>query len=286
MKKICFTILSFCCLLSCNQENDIDLTPYDPKIVVEGSIEEGGYSSVLLSISASMTGPKDTLSLLNNVIRSAKVIVSDGTNSEILSLHTNDNKIPPYEYRGSQLKGETGKDYTLTIEYRGEKITATTYIPEPVAIDAVWFKKDHPNDTTGYISISFKNTTTDYYQISTRVVSKEKVFTPCLYGNLDSRLYRPNEQVSIQINKGPVLFPETTYRTDFNVSYPVWVKLSTVPKETYKFWTSYQNEILNTQNPIFPANTSLISNIKGGIGIWSGYGSKVQYFDPQSNSGP
>ena len=46
-------------------------------------------------------------------------------------------------------------------------------------------------------------------------------------------------------------------------------------KESFDFWNSWQNEIINGQNPIFPSNTSLKTNIKGGLGIWAGYGSDV-----------
>ena len=49
----------------------------------------------------------------------------------------------------------------------------------------------------------------------------------------------------------------------------------TMNKESFDFWNSWQNEIINGQNPIFPSNTSLKTNIKGGLGIWAGYGSDV-----------
>jgi hypothetical protein len=43
-------------------------------------------------------------------------------------------------------------------------------------------------------------------------------------------------------------------------------------KSGFEFWNSWQNEIVNGRSPVFPANTSLKSNIKGGLGIWEGYG--------------
>jgi hypothetical protein len=50
------------------------------------------------------------------------------------------------------------------------------------------------------------------------------------------------------------------------------VKFRTQSRVAYDFWNSWQNEVLNAQNPVFPAYTNLKSNIKGGIGIWCGYG--------------
>lgn len=276
MKKYVYISLLLLIFFSCNKEAEIDFVAYKPKVVVEGSIEKGSFSSVLLSVSASITGPKDTLSLLGHAIKSAKVTVSDGDMSEVLMLRTNNAKIPPYEYVGTVLRGESGKTYSLKVEYSGKIITSTTTIPESVELDSVWFKKTYPQDSIGYINIKFRNTSGSYYQVSTRKYGSRNNFTPCLYGNIDSKVYPRNEEVMMQINKGPVLFPKTDYTTYFKSADTIQVRFSTQTKEAYKFWTSYQNEILNTQNPIFPANTNLMSNIEGGaIGIWTGIASNV-----------
>ena len=51
------------------------------------------------------------------------------------------------------------------------------------------------------------------------------------------------------------------------------VQLSTQTRESHDYWNAYQDELLNGQNPLFPAHASLPTNIRGGIGIWAGYGS-------------
>ena len=43
-------------------------------------------------------------------------------------------------------------------------------------------------------------------------------------------------------------------------------------EEGFNFWNNWQNEVINSQNVMFPANKSLNGNIKGGLGIWCGYG--------------
>lgn len=271
---ITYLLIVVCALFTaCN--NDVDFVEYEPQFVVEGRIENGKYASVLLSSSASFSELMDTTSLLHHVIRNAKVTVSDGVNSEILSLRSNSKKIPPYEYVTREMKGEIGKHYYLTIEYYDKTITAETYIPHPVDIDSLWFVKQNEKDRVGHVHIKFKNISDHHYQISTSAVPNEKVFTPCLYGNIDNSLYPQGEQVSMQLNKGPVIFPKPDYTTYFPDSVFIEVKLSVQTKESYLFWTSYQNEILNSQNPIFPSVNKLKSNINGGIGIWAGYGSTV-----------
>ena len=179
MRKNIIYILSIF-LFSCSAEVDVSNIPYEPKIVVEGSIENGEYASVFLSLSAPVTGVQDTVSLLQHAIRSAKVTVFDdeSSESETLRLVSNRNRIPPYEYRGRTITGKIGKNYTLTIEYDGKIITSTTCIPEPVALDEIWFKRRKENDTLGYIGVSFKNKSTEYYRLATSPYWVSGVFTP------------------------------------------------------------------------------------------------------------
>ncbi|MDR0873502.1 MAG: DUF4249 domain-containing protein [Prevotellaceae bacterium] len=280
MKKIILILALFTSLVSCNKSNldEIGWTAYEPKVVVEGSIESGQFASVLLSVSAPISGKKDTATLLTHAIRSAKVSVSDGNESEVLLLRRNNNRMPPFEYISQRIRGEVGKTYYLTVEYGGKIITAETRIPAPVPLDDVQFKKSDVRDSVGYLHISFRNTSRDYYLVWTRA-APQKTFVPCLMGNIDGKQFAENENVSLQINKGIVLYPEPDYTTYFHENTVVQLKFSTLPREGYEFWSSYQNELLNFQNPIFPANTSLKSNIHNGIGIWCGYGNVVYRLD-------
>ena len=258
-------------LFSCSEENAVAYAEYLPKIAVEGWIENGSTATVMLSLSASFNHELDTTYLLQQVIKSAKVSVSNGEQTELLILGVDNRYLPPYVYYGNTIKGEIGKSYTLKIEYDNQILSAETYIPEPVALEDYWFVKDSSMDNAGHIHIKFKNTSDLFYQVATRV-DYENAFTPCLYGNFSSKQFEKDESVSIQINKGPILYPEVNFETFFSLWDVVDLKFRTQPKQAYDFWTSWQNEVLNAQNPIFPANTNLKSNIKGGIGIWCGYG--------------
>ena len=275
MKQLFFIgwiVLIFLNLFSCNEENEIAYAEYSQKVVVEGWIENGTPATVILLQSASFSHELDTTYLLEHVIKSARVSVSDGENTEVLTLGSDNKYLPPYVYYGSSIKGEIGKSYYLKIEYRNEILSAETYIPEPVPLEEYWVVKKSPSDTIAYINIRFTNSSNLFYQIATRVEEKENVYTPCLYGNFSSKQFGKEESVSIQINKGPILYPETQFDTYFKTGNIVSLKFKTQAKQGYDFWTSWQNEVLNGQNPIFPANTSLKSNIEGGIGLWCGYG--------------
>lgn len=259
--------------MSCSNDNFSEQKKLDSKIVVEGWIEEGDFANVLLSSSIPVTDVIDSTNVLNHVIRSAKITVSDGENFEVLRVKNDKNRIPPFVYFGSTLKGEAGKQYSIKIEYLDRVIEAVTLIPKSVPLKSAEYVKKNAADTTGYVFVKFDDPVNEknYYQIATKIDGEEPIFVPSFYGNLDDKNFE-SPSVSVQINRGVLLFPKTKFTPYFADGDLIHVKLRTQTKEALDFWNSWQNEIVNSKNPIYPSNTSLRSNIKGGIGIWAGYG--------------
>ncbi|MDR6764217.1 hypothetical protein J2Y38_004446 [Flavobacterium sp. 2755] len=260
-------------LISCSKDDFSEQKSLESKIVVEGWIEEGDFANVLLSSSIPVTDVIDSTNVLNHVIRSAKITISDGQNSEVLRVKNDKNRIPPFVYFGSTLKGEAGKEYSIKIEYLNRVVEAVTSIPKSVQLKSAEYIKKNPIDTTGYIFVKFDDPPAEknYYQIATKIDGEEPIFVPSFYGNLDDKNFK-SSSVSVQINRGVLLFPKTKFTPYFADGDVIYVKLRTQTKEALDFWNSWQNEIVNSKNPIYPSNTSLKSNIKGGIGIWAGYG--------------
>lgn len=271
MKK--YILFVFALLITgCSKEGFIE-KGIESKIVAEGWIEEGDYAQVLLSSSIPVTDVIDSTNVVNHVIRSAKITVSDGVASEVLRVKNDKNRLPPFVYYGSTLKGEAGKEYSLKIEYLNYTIQAVTRIPKTVQLKSAEYIKKVATDTTGYIFIKFEDPFNEknYYQVATKIEGEEPIFVPSFYGNLDDKNFETTS-VSVQINRGVLLFPKTKFTPYFADGDLIHVKLRTQTKESLDFWNSWQNEIVNSRNPIYPANTSLKSNINGGIGIWAGYG--------------
>ena len=268
-------------LISCSNEAKIAEIDTASKVVVDGWIEKNDVSYVILSKSVPINQEVNQYNAFNYVIRNAKVTISDGNTEEILSLKTSQDRIPPYIYYGKDIIGTEGKTYTLKIEYNGKVITATTTIPNSVNIDEVTYQKQNTFDTKGNLHIQFTDPIhqKDYYQIATKVKGIDSLFVPSLYGNLDDSKFQ-TATINWQIKKGITLFPKSI-DPDFADGKEVFVKLRTMTKASHDFWNSWQNEIVNGQNPIFPSNTSLKSNINGGIGIWAGYGTDVFYIRTQ-----
>lgn len=274
MKK--YIVFLFALIITSCSKDDFSEKSLESKVVVEGWIEEGDYAQVLLSSSIPVTDVIDSTNVLNHVIRSAKITISDGQTSEVLRVKNDKNRVPPFVYFGSTLKAEAGKEYSLKIEYLNRIVTAITKVPKSVPLKSAEYIKKNATDTTGYIFVKFDDPVNEknYYQIATKIDGEEPIFVPSFYGNLDDKNFSTS-QVSVQINRGVLLFPKTKFTPYFADGDLIYVKLRTQDKDALDFWNSWQNEIVNSKNPIYPANASLKSNIKGGIGIWAGYGKSI-----------
>jgi hypothetical protein len=272
MKKyILFLLMILVC--SCNNDTFNDGIKLESKLAVEGWIEEGDGAQVILSRTIPIGNVIDSTNVLDHVIRSAKITVSDGETTEVLRVRNDDNRVPPFVYFGSEIIGKAGKTYTLKVEYLNRVLEATTSIPESVPIISATYEKKNVSDTTGYVFIKFDDPVNEknYYQMATKIDKKEPIFVPAFYGNLDDDKFE-SHSISMQINRGILLFPKTKFTPYFTDGDLIFVKLRTMNKEAFEFWNSWQNEIVNSKNPIYPSNTSLKTNIKGGVGIWAGYG--------------
>jgi hypothetical protein len=112
MKKVLFFLFALI-VSSCGNDDLNEQISLESKVVVEGSIEEGEFAQVLLSSTIPVTNVIDSTNILDHVIRSAKITISDGLTSEVLRVKNDKNRIPPFVYFGSTLKGEAGKEYSL-----------------------------------------------------------------------------------------------------------------------------------------------------------------------------
>lgn len=93
-------------------------------------------------------------------------------------------------------------------------------------------------------------------------------------GNFDDNLFNGKRR-SVTVNQGIEMKQIKKFEANFNIKDTVFVKFCTMPEFGFDFWTAYENELINSQNPLFPANQNLKSNIPGGRGIWCGYGRQL-----------
>ena len=86
-------------------------------------------------------------SLSQYLIRWAKVSVSDGERTVVLTGKFDSRYFPPYVYTTGNMRGEAGKTYTLDVEHRDFHATATTTIPETHRIENLTIKPCADSDT-------------------------------------------------------------------------------------------------------------------------------------------
>ena len=284
VKHLIILLIFLFALSSCGREYNME--GGEMKLVIEGWIDEGEVAQVLLSRSVPISELVDSSNFLNYAVRSAFVTVSDDTDCDTLRLKRAPQFITRFLYVGEKIIGKTGGTYKLTIryvnptDYTTQILTAETTIPPSVPIknENVQYIRQNPTDTTGSLLVDFTHPADQqiYYQFATRVSGSDSIFMPCLHGTFDSRNF-DSPDMQVQLLKGVSIFPNANFASRYKDGDRISVRLRTMPKEGFDFWNLWQNEILNAQNPIFPANTSLKSNINGngGIGIWCGYGQRT-----------
>jgi hypothetical protein len=276
MGKLCKLLMVFIwmTLLTCKKESITATGDYAPKFVVEGWIEQDDYAQVILTHNIPFFTTLDSAQLSEVVIRWAKVSVSDGTNTEVLTATKDSDYFPSFIYRGNELKGKAGKSYKLIIEYAGNTLTSTTTIPNRVKLDSIWFlAKDTDR---AQVQVKFKDTPNEknFYRFYTKTLENKR-FVPTLLANHDDKYFN-GKDLTLQINRGPVNNLTIKSEPYFKKGEVVFLKISNIPKEGYDFWSTFQDEVINSSNPLIGSTGKIKSNISGSaLGIWCGYGSSV-----------
>lgn len=263
--------LSFAFLFVACQEV---IQEYPEEIVVEGWIESGGYPVVMLTKSFVVTSGEETNENQSIVLPWAKVTISDGEQSVILTGDYDNDYFPPYVYSTSRMRGMPGRTYHLTVVYEDRIATAQTTIPMPASLEALKVSPCANRDSIYQITASFKDNpqTKDYYLFLTRIFNREKHFYPAFLGAIDDvDLVEHNCHV---VHPGIHTFTSLkhTYGFYYNDTDSVQIKFARIDEATYRFHKAYNEMVALTNNPLFASDVSLPTNIQGGLGYWCGYG--------------
>lgn len=282
MKKKIILIFILCNLLFCSCQPELDYTirGYTQKIIVEGYIANDEYPVVYLSLNIPFSEEVDSVSIIKNVITSAKVTVSDGTKTEILTAGFWDNKyFPPHQYRGTEIKGEEGKTYYLTIEYGGYTLHAQTTIPHK--IENVNFNSIPVtgNDTLRILSMTFN--------IDPNLKNSFRVYTmkrkdgfyqtiPLLY-NPNFLLTGDNTfTISPTPSKEDKSFSEGSYFAKGDTIDVKVCSIDSISTQFFKDLTMFSTATGVGNNIFIGEKDALKSNISlPGFGIWCGSGINI-----------
>lgn len=270
---------------SCEKDITVNLPEVEDKIVVEGWIEQDHFATVALTRNSPYFEAVDSATLANLIVMDAVVIVSDGIQSDHLSLSFDPSVFPPIVYKGDSLRGEIGKRYYLTIIADGKTLTATTTIPVPVAYDSIWFELDDGQDSLGFIyaTVSDPAGVANYYRIFTKRLGRDARFIPTLGSVYDDKFF-DGQTIDFGMARGIENFaddfsPDDEFRY-FKVGDTILVRSCSIDREHHAFWRAIESEVFSGGNP-FVTPTSIPSNIEGGgLGVWGGYGAQYDTITP------
>ncbi|TVR78751.1 MAG: DUF4249 domain-containing protein [Chitinophagaceae bacterium] len=285
---------------ACSTEIDLNLPDPEPRIVVEGYIENGRQPFVLLTRNAPYYGDLDLNDLDSYLVRNAVVKVKSEGVEEILpeiclstlppalreellielgvspkNFDVNNFEICVYISLNPQIIGETGKTYELYVLAGDEELTASTHIPDLLTLDSLWYVKNTEGDNDSLYTVFMEYTDPDTIGNYIRYSSKRN--SEPFYGvwAIDDRLIN-GQTVVLPLRRGQGRFDEfdiETFGYYFKGDTAI-IRWASIDKAHFDFWNTMEFEMVPS-GP-FGTPTEIMSNINGGLGIWGGY---AAYYD-------
>ncbi|MGM9802919.1 MAG: DUF4249 family protein [Muribaculaceae bacterium] len=273
-KLMAIVLLALIC--SCDDDEPLLSPDAEMPIVVEGWIENGEYPVVIITRAIDLTKPMDDLE--SYVEKWFRVSIHDGVSRYYLTARINKNYIPSFIYTSSRLRGQVGKEYELMIETETDTFTATTRILEPLRIDSVKVQVSK-NDASLYQISAFANidssTPNKYYKFFSKLLSEEKRYYSSFLGTFESVAYDSTTGYNVAKGIHNTFEGDQKFSPLFNYGDTVDVKLCTISREQFDFWSAYENSVSLSGQTFFNVARGCPSNINGALGYWFGYGASA-----------
>jgi len=267
--------------LACTSEIELDQPYYEPKIVVDGYIETGQFAHVYLTWSSPFLTEYDSASIRATFINNATLTLTTATgDSEVMTLFRNNAFFPPFVYRTTRLKGEEGGTYTLTVNYKGKQVTATTTLPAvPTLGDLIM---EPVSDTTGYLLAEVQAAATQptYLFVQTKSQLAKDNYHP---SRIPVMLLEPSDppiMKRLSVFRSPatnlhLLDTLSTFYEDwpfqlFALEDTVMVKIGAIDETSFDILKSLFVDQAIQNNPFAFNTAGIVTNIQGGIGRWTG----------------
>lgn len=291
-------LLSVLLFSGCEEDIDLELVGGAQKIVIEGSIENGQTAQVIITRNSPLSQAIDFSSILVN---NAAVYVSNGGIVDTLHLDTLLTTSVPFVYVGSKIKGVPGQTYSLTVIVDNKLYAATTLIPNPIALDSVWWKPYLPETELGTATAQLSD--------------------PAGYGHAYKWFAKRPLKIKIDPKGQPIILnrryiaPRGSTFDDkfidgktFEFSYfrgydatesiiaenedekernlykktdTIYIKFCTLDDKSAKFYTTFESAASSNGNP-FASPSSIMGNISGGaLGVWAGFAATYDTIMPK-----
>lgn len=258
---------------------DSQLGDGQSQMVVEGWIEDGEFPVVILTRTLPVSGNFVSMDNLSDyIVKWAKVTVSDGQDSVVLTGKYDDRYFPPYVYTTGRMRGRAGSTYLLTVEEDDVVAMATTTIPKQEP--QVAFKVEQRSSADSFYQITACLTdqpdSRDYYQIFSRVGRRTLQYSAAYLGSLsDVTLAAYSE---IPVYRGKSLTDSLDYTPYFEPGDSVSVKFAAIDEQSFFFWSDFTKNISLSSNLFLAPSTNISSNVSGALGCWYGMNAVEQRF--------
>lgn len=314
MKSIIYSCLLLSIIFSaCETEYTPPLVSLEQQMVVEGYIEaakSNAFPTYVILTRALPYFKELNQSQLNNLyVRGAKITVtsSDGISVPLQEICLQD--LDPatqllvrpllgfpagndsilvnfcaYADLLGLIKPIIGQTYSLKVEAEGQVLTASTTIPQFVGLDSLKFT---PTPGKGIDSLAQLLATiadpaneVNYYRYLSRI--NTGAYTSGFNALTDDIIFN-GQKFEFRLNKPESGSTEEENDEDRDPgTFGMWrrgdtisIKWSNIDKSHYDFWSTFEAN-RNNQGP-FSSYTRIISNIKGGLGVWGGL--SAEYYD-------
>lgn len=249
------------------------------QMVVEGWIEDGEFPVVILTRTLPVSGNFVSMDNLSDyIVKWAKVTVSDGQDSVVLTGKYDDRYFPPYIYTTGRMRGKAGSTYRLTVEEDDVVAMAVTTIPQQAPQVEFKVEQRSPSDSLYQITACLTDPadSRDYYQIFSRVGRRTLQYSAAYLGSLsDVTLAAYSE---IPVYRGKSLTDSLDYTPYFEPGDSVSVKFAAIDEQSFFFWSDFTKNISLSSNLFLAPSTNISSNVSGALGCWYGMNAVEQRF--------
>ena len=264
MRRFALYIISLFTLMGCIREQEVD-DSFRYSLVVDGRIEQGRSAIVMLSQSIPYESTYDEDTYRKMAIWGAKVTLIQGDNREVLTSRSNSDYPTEFIYTGYSIRGEVGESYTIEIEYSGRSWRSECTILPAIELQNIRVIAEGED----MYSIRATLPATPYHCSIDCSLNGSQYYAPTLLGT-----YAPSDsEREIVINRPSDKLIREGYNALYSGEDRVILRVNTLSDFGYSYWRKWEDNFINSVNPIFPSTSNLPTNISdNGLGIWAGYG--------------
>lgn len=277
MKRYALLLIALLALTGCIKPQEQD-DSFRYRLVVDGRIEQGRGAVVMLSQSIPYDSYYSEDRYRNMAIWGAKVTIVHGDRREVLTCRRDSHYPTEFIYTGRSINGEVGETYAIEIDYSGYSWRAEGVILPPIQLHDI----EVVAESDDQYRITATLPPTPYYCSIDCSLDGSQYYAPTILGT-----YAPSDsERRITINRPSNNLIREGYNAAYDGSESVTLRINVLSDFGYAYWRKWEDNFVNSVNPIFPSTSNLPTNISNGAyGIWSGYGTNYYHLGVLSKYG-